>query len=74
VASVTATKEILQLFECATGLSINYHKTTFLPIHVSQAEADALAASFGTTTSTFPQTYLGLPLAPTKSPSLTAFL
>jgi hypothetical protein len=54
--------------------SINYHKTTFLPIHVPQAEADALAASFGTTTSAFPQTYLASPLAPTKSSSLTAFL
>ena len=60
--AVSATKQILQLFESATGLAINYHKTTFLPIHVPKADADALASSFGTITSSFPQTYLGLPL------------
>ena len=64
--AISATKRILQLFEKATGLAINYHKTTFLPIAVPDDEAAALATSFGTTTSTFPQTYLGLPLTPHK--------
>lgn len=34
-AAISATKHILQLFERATGLAINFHKTTFLPIAVS---------------------------------------
>jgi hypothetical protein len=65
-AAITATKNILQLFEMATGLAINYHKTTFLPIAVPDDEAQALASSFGTSISSFPQTYLGLPLTPHK--------
>lgn len=50
----------------ATGLSVNYHKTTFLPVGVPPENALTLAAAFGTTVSTFPQTYLGLPLSPHK--------
>jgi hypothetical protein len=65
-AAVSATKQILQMFELATGLAINYHKTTFLPIAVAADEASALATAFGTSLSTFPQTYLGLPLSPHK--------
>jgi hypothetical protein len=64
--AIDATKQILQLFELATGLSINYHKTTFLPVAVPSDDATALAAAFGTTVSSFPQTYLGLPLSPNK--------
>jgi hypothetical protein len=37
-----------------------------LPIVVRDDEAQALASYFGTSTSTFPQTYLGLPLTPHK--------
>jgi hypothetical protein len=54
MAAVEATKQILQLFEAATGLAINYHKTTFLLVHVPQADAAAMATMFGTTTSSFP--------------------
>lgn len=52
--AILATKRILQLFERATGLSINYHKTTFLPVAVSTDVAADLAATFGTTVSSFP--------------------
>lgn len=34
--AILAIKQILQVFESATGLSINYHKTTFLPIAVDK--------------------------------------
>jgi len=64
--AIAQTKHILHLFELATELSINYHKTTFLPIAINPGRAKELADSFGTTVSTFPQTYLGLPLSPTK--------
>jgi hypothetical protein len=48
------------------GLSINYHKTTFLPIAIPDSIAQNLALQFGTTVSSFPQPYLGLPLSPYK--------
>jgi hypothetical protein len=63
---VLQAKHVLELFKEATGLSINYHKTTFLPIVVPEAMAHDLATTFGTTISSFPQTYLGLPLSPIK--------
>lgn len=64
--AVTQTKHILHIFEGATGLSINYHKTTFLPVAVPANLASELAGNFGTTVSSFPQTYLGLPHSPHK--------
>jgi hypothetical protein len=59
-------KKILELFELATGLSINYHKTTFLTVAVPNETAITLATTVGTTVSFFPQTYIGLPLSPYK--------
>jgi hypothetical protein len=64
--AIIQTKRILEFFEEATGLSINCHKTTFLPIGVTPDTAISLAITFGTTVSSFPQTYLGLPLSPYK--------
>lgn len=45
---------------------INYSKSTFIPMHVTQAESEQLAATLGCPILTFPQPYLGLPLSPTK--------
>lgn len=64
--AIIQTKHILQLFEQATGLSINYHKTIFLPIAIQPDMAQELDDALGTTVSSFPQTYLGLPLSPNK--------
>lgn len=64
--AVLQAKHVLRIFEDATGLSINYHKTTFLPVSVPKSLAQSLAASFGTTVSSFPQPYLGLPLSTSK--------
>ena len=61
--AILATKRIHELFELATGLSINYHKTTFLPVVVPADTATNLAAAFGTSVSSFLQTYLGLRIA-----------
>jgi hypothetical protein len=63
---VAQAKHVLGLFEEATGLSINYHKTIFLPVAIPDDTAITLATSFGTSVSSFPQTYLGLPLSPHK--------
>ena len=59
-------RRILDSFAAATGLSINYNKTTFIPIHVDASSATTMAQSLGTSISTFPQTYLGLPLSTHK--------
>jgi hypothetical protein len=63
---IMAVKNALMDFELATGLSINFHKTTFLPFGVTTDDAAALASLFGASVSSFPQTYLGLPLSPHK--------
>jgi hypothetical protein len=65
---IMAVKNALMDFELATGLSINFHKTTFLPLGVTTNDAAALASLFGASVSSFPQTYLGLP------PLLTSYL
>uniref|UniRef100_A0A8R7VHP8 Reverse transcriptase domain-containing protein n=1 Tax=Triticum urartu TaxID=4572 RepID=A0A8R7VHP8_TRIUA len=61
-------KNIFHNFAMATGLMINFTKTTFVPMHVCPTLADSIAATLQCTTSTFPQIYLGLPLAPTRLP------
>ena len=61
-------KRILDDFAHATGLQINFNKTTFVPISITDDEAISIANTLGTTTSAFPQTYLGLPLSDRKLP------
>jgi hypothetical protein len=57
---------ILESFSRATGLAINYNKSSFVPIGVGLDDALPLAAIFGCPLSEFPQKYLGLPLTATK--------
>jgi hypothetical protein len=59
-------KAILDSFSEATGLKINFHKSTFLPINVLHDEAVRLAGTLGCPIASFPQPYLGLPLSVTK--------
>jgi mannosylglycoprotein endo-beta-mannosidase len=56
-------KVVLDSFSVATGLQINFHKSTFAPIHVEQIRSVFLAGILGCPVATFPQTYLGLPLS-----------
>lgn len=65
-SSMTVLKQILDDFSFATGLTINFHKSTFVPMHVPDMEAAAMATVLGCSISSFPQTYLGLPLSPHK--------
>ena len=62
-AAVCAVRNTLVEFELAIGLSINYHKTTFLPMGLSTDDAHTLATSLGADVASFPQPYLGLPLS-----------
>lgn len=59
-------KSILDQFSLATGLDINFHKSTFLPMHISSEAGTKMANIIGCQVSQFPQTYLGLPLSPHK--------
>jgi hypothetical protein len=63
---MTALKSILDEFSLATRLTINFHKSTFVPIHVDTDVASDMAQILGCEVSSFPQTYLGLPLSPHK--------
>lgn len=66
--SVTYLKNILDAFALATGLTINFHKSGFVPMHCSSELSAQMAAILGCPISTFPQPYLGLPLSPLKLP------
>ena len=66
VGSMQTLKQILENFSLATGLTINFHKSTFIPMNVPPDVASAMANVLGCTLSSFPQTYLGLPLSPKK--------
>ncbi|KAK1677490.1 hypothetical protein QYE76_038338 [Lolium multiflorum] len=59
-------KCILDEFSTATGLTINFHKSTFVPIKTDPDTALTIANTFGYAISSFPQTYLGLPLSTYK--------
>ena len=66
VPSMTFLKSLLDDFSAATGLEINFHKSTFVPLHINSETVVAMAAVLGCAVSSFPQTYLGLPLSPHK--------
>jgi hypothetical protein len=59
-------KVVLDSFSVATGLHINFHKSTFAPVHVDPDVSIHLAAILGYTVASFPQTYLSLPLSTHK--------
>ena len=65
-------KVVLDQFSAATGLKINYDKSTMVPMHTTAATVGALQGILGYQVGSFPQTYLGLPLSDTKL-RLTAF-
>lgn len=71
-ASVQRLKATLDMFAAATGLVINYNKSTATPMHVRPAPLPPLLEALGCHDGSFPQTYLGLPLSNVKLP-LAAF-
>jgi hypothetical protein len=69
-SQVCRLKEILDLFSQATGLRINFHKSTIVPVGIVPGDlASELAGILGCPVSSFPQTYLGLPLLDHKLPT-----
>jgi hypothetical protein len=57
---------ILQQFEQATGLRINYHKSTLVPMHIAPELLSDIQDCLQCRVEGFPQTYLGLPLSAQK--------
>lgn len=66
-------KEILDAFANFLGLHINFTKSTFVPINLSDEEEAEISDILECPVATFPQTYLGLPLSDSKLPKA-AFL
>lgn len=65
-------KLLLDSFSAATGLRINFNKSTVMPMHVPPDVLPQCIAALGCKQESFPQTYLGLPLLSEKL-RLTAF-
>lgn len=59
-------KSILASFSVFSGLQINFHKSTLVPISVDDGTASEIARLLGCPVSSFPCTYLGLPLSVNK--------
>lgn len=63
---LTHLKLLLNRFSSFIGLHIHFDRSTFVPIGITPTLASELAQIFGCQVSSFPQTYLGLPLNTTK--------
>jgi hypothetical protein len=59
-------KSVLDHFAAATGLKINYNKSTMVPMHADPGVVAALQGILSCQVGAFPQTYLGLPLSNSK--------
>ncbi|KAL0555833.1 hypothetical protein IC582_004334 [Cucumis melo] len=55
-------KNIINLFQLASGLNINLNKSTISPINIDAARTDQIASQWRITTKFFPINYLGVPL------------
>ncbi|KAM0877047.1 hypothetical protein ACQ4PT_035764 [Festuca glaucescens] len=56
-------KKLLQTFGAATGLCVNFAKSTVTPIHCIDVDVDNLASTLGCPVAHFPCQYLGMPLS-----------
>lgn len=59
-------KNILQSLSNSTGLKINYHKTSMVPINTPAEKTEELAQLLGCKIESMPFTYLGLPMGTTR--------
>jgi hypothetical protein len=59
-------KDILEKYAQSTGLKINFHKSSLIPVNISQERAQFFATYLGCSIATLPFTYLGLPMGTTK--------
>jgi hypothetical protein len=59
-------KALLQSYETASGLKVNYNKSQMIPINVTPERMQHLVNTFGCQIGSLPFTYLGLPMGTTK--------
>jgi hypothetical protein len=59
-------KQILETYAQSTGLKINFHKSSMVPINLARERAQIFADLLGCKIASLPFTYLGLPLGTTK--------
>jgi hypothetical protein len=69
IDQVVSLKNMLHDFSLSTGLRVNFHKSSMIPINVSDDTLQSLSTAFGCQTTSLPFTYLGLPLG-TARPQL----
>jgi hypothetical protein len=55
-------RALINSFFMSTGLKVNFTKSMMVPINLSEAKLDSLAATFACSKGSLPFTYLGLPL------------
>jgi hypothetical protein len=56
---VLVMKDILEIYVISTGLKINFHKSSLIPINLSEASAHTIADILGCSIASMPFTYLG---------------
>ena len=61
--------DVLNMFSEATGLRINYHKSTVVPLHMDPGVLQQCINTLGCWLESFPQNYLSLPLSVSKLPA-----
>jgi len=66
VEQVQKLKSLLDQFVAASGLLINYHKSTAVPMNMADEAARLCTSLLGCRLESFPQVYLGLPLSNEK--------
>lgn len=54
MTAISRLKQILDSFSAVTGLLINYHKSTFIPMNLTDQAIHDMASCLGCTVSTFP--------------------
>lgn len=73
VPSLVSLKLVLRMFTAVSGLEINYHKTSWIPINQEDHNLPLITAILGCQRTSFPISYLGLPLS-IQRPNNAAFL
>ena len=70
---LAALKNMLLTFLQSTGLKVNFAKSSMIPLHIEEGEANMLAALRRCKIGKLPFTYLGLPLG-TTGPRIVDFM
>jgi hypothetical protein len=65
-SQITVMKDILNKYALSTGLQINFHKSSQIPMNISNNISQSIAGLLGCTIVSMPFTYLGFPVGTTK--------